>query len=163
MKIPQFTRNAIFTAAFLFFTLGTYSQPARPDFNRASNYDVQHYTLRVSFDRSKSIVTGDTIVRLKPVKEGLRQVTLDSVGITYASVTLDGSDAPLQHRINSGRVIVDLDRDYSPSETVSIRFRYTATPRKGIYFVPAEAGGDGMPGHSAQIWTQGEPEEARHW
>src|SRR5688572_19050906 len=155
MRTPLIMRNAIFTAAFLFFTFGTYSQSARPDFNRASDYDVQHYTLRVSFDRPKSAVIGDTIVRLKPVKEGLRQVTLDSVGITYSSVTLDGSDTALQYRTSSGRIIVDLDRDYSPGETVSIRFRYTATPRKGIYFVPAEAGGDGMPGHSAQIWTQG--------
>ena len=163
MKIPLITRNAIFIAAFLFFTFGTYSQTARPDFNRWSDYDVQHYILRVSFVRPKSTVIGDTIVRLKPVKEGLRQVALDSVGITYSSVTLDGSNAALQHRINSGRIIVDLDRDYSPSDTVAIRFRYTATPRKGIYFVPAESGGEGMPGHSAQIWTQGEPEEARHW
>src|SRR5688500_6219908 len=133
MKTPLITRNAIFTAAFLFFTFGTYSQSPRPDFNRASDYDVQHYTLRVSFDRPKSTVIGDTGVSAKPLKEGLRQGTLDSVGITYASVTLDGSNAPLQHKINSGRIIVDLDRDYSPNDTVAIRFRYTATPRKGIY------------------------------
>ena len=155
-------RNAIILAAFLFLTSGIHGQQARPDFNRASDFDIQHYVLRVSFDRPTHKVIGDTTVRLKPLNENFRRVTLDSVGISYSSVTLEQGGTPLKFRPQGGSVIVDLDRAYSPNETVGIRFQYSAVPRKGIYFMP-EQKGEGMPGHSAQIWTQGEPDEARHW
>jgi len=155
-------RNAIILAAFLFLTSGIHGQQARPDFNRASDFDIQHYVLRVSFDRPTHKVIGDTTVRLKPLNENFRRVTLDSVGISYSSVTLEQGGTPLKFRPQGGSVIVDLDRAYSPNETVGIRFQYSAVPKKGIYFMP-EQKGEGMPGHSAQIWTQGEPDEARHW
>jgi aminopeptidase N len=163
MKELRLMRNALLIGAFLFFTNWVAAQNVRPDFNRASDYDVQHYVLRVSFDRSAKKVIGDTTVRLKPLTEGFRRVTLDSVGITYSSVSVEQGGSPLTFKTQNGSVIVDLDRAYSPHETVGIRFQYTATPKKGIYFVPEQKGGDGIPGHSAQIWTQGEPDEARHW
>lgn len=163
MKNPGLIRNALFIAAFLFFNLNATGQTARPDFNRASDYDVQHYVLQVSFDRPKKRVIGDTTVRLKPLKNGFRQVTLDSADIAYTSVALETGGPQLNYRTQGGKVIVDLDRAYSPEETVAVRFHYTATPKKGIYFVPEQKGGNGLPGHSAQIWTQGEPNEAHHW
>jgi len=35
-------------------------------------------------------------------------------------------------------------------------------PKKGVYFVDAASGNEGTK-HSSQIWSQGEPDEARHW
>jgi hypothetical protein len=43
------------------------AQTKRPDFNRPQTYDVQHYTLRTSFDRPKMRVIGDTTIQLKPL------------------------------------------------------------------------------------------------
>ncbi len=148
---------------FLCLAGGIFAQPARPDFNRTSDYDVQHYILRVSFDRAKKKVIGDTTVRLKPLKDGFRQVSLDSENIVYSSVFLDPSGADLKYKILKGSIVVDLDRAYSAGDEISIRFRYTATPKKGIYFVPEQKAEDGLPTRSAQIWTQGEADEARHW
>ncbi len=153
--------NAVLFAAFLFFFLPVQAQ--LPNFNRASDYDVQHYILRVSFDRKAKRVFGDTTVRLKPLRDSFRQVTLDSVGIIYTSVTLENSDAPLTYRTQSGRIVINLGRDHAKDETIGLRFRYSATPKKGIYFVSERKATDDFPGHSAQIWTQGEPEEARYW
>lgn len=155
--------NAFLAIAFLLIIQSAEAQTTRPDFNRASDYDVQHYVLRVSFDRPAKKVLGDTTVRLKPVKEGLGRVTLDSVGLSYNAVTLEHSGTPLKFRAQGGSVTVDLDRAYSRGETVGIRFQYSAAPKKGVYFVPERKSEEGFPGHSAQIWTQGEPDEARHW
>ncbi len=163
MGNTYFAKNAIFVAAFFLFNLIGSAQPARPDLNRASDIDVKHYSIRISFDRAKKRVIGDTIVTLSPVSQNLTQVVLDSVGIDYSSVTLDKSSTPLKFRGQAGRVIVDLDRPYSPRDTISIRFQYSANPKKGIYFVPEQKPAENWPGHSAQIWTQGEAEEARHW
>lgn len=45
---------------------------------------------------------------------------------------------------------------------ISIRFKYSVKPSKGVYFVDADTE-DGKVIRAAQIWTQGEPEEAHHW
>lgn len=133
-----------------------FGQRTRPDFNRPQTYDVQHYVIRVSFDRAAKTVIGDTTVVLKPLRP-LRAVELDAVGLRFRTVKLESSEAVLQHRTLGGKVIVTLDKEYSPDDTVSLRFGYTAKPAKGVYFVNA------TDRHSAQIWTQGEPDEARHW
>ena len=146
-----------------FFAFSIEAQTPRPDFNRTSTFDVQHYVLRVSFDREKKKIRGDTTVRLKPLNDGLREVVLDSVDISYTSVTLEPSGTPLKYKTDRDKIIVALDRSYSAKDTVAIRFQYSAMPKKGIYFVPEERQPDNTKVHSSQIWTQGEAEEARHW
>ena len=147
------------TAAILSVAaISAFSQSAAlPNFNRPQSFDVQHYTLRVGFDRSKKTVTGDTTVSLKPLKAGFTAVELDAVDLSFQSVKLEPAGTDLPYRAVEGKVIVTLDKSYGPDDTVSIRFKYTAKPVKGIYF--REAAGS----RSSQIWTQGEPDEARHW
>ncbi len=149
--------------ACIFFTVLASAQRERPNLNRSSDYDVQHYILRVGFDRPANKVLGDTTVRLRPVIDGLRRITLDSVGISYSSVTSETSGKPLAFKTTSDSVTVDLDRAYAIGELIGIRFQYTTKPRKGVYFVGEQKGSEDFAGHSAQIWTQGEPDEARHW
>jgi aminopeptidase N len=155
-----FTRIRTFTIILLVFGAlsdGAYSQPPIPDFNRPQTYDVQHYTLRVSFDRAAKQVNGDTSVSLKPLRDGLRIVELDAVAISFSSVTLEPSGADVSFKAGGDKIVVTLDKAYGPQDTITLRFRYTAKPSKGVYFVNADGG------RSAQIWTQGEPDEARHW
>lgn len=152
-SIRYFLQAAILLVA----AFSSFSQVNRPNFNRAQTFDVQHYVLRVNFDRNAKTISGDTTVSLKPLAASFRTVELDAVDLKFSSVTLGDTDASLKHRTVGEKVVVNLDRSYSPIETVSIRFKYTAKPAKGIYFV------NGGRDHSAQIWTQGEPDEARHW
>lgn len=144
-------------AILLVAAVSSFAQVNQPNFDRAQTFDVQHYILRVAFDRGKKTITGDTTVVLKPLAAGFRTVELDAVDLKFSSVTLGDTDTALPHRTTGEKVVVSLDRTYAQAETVSIRFRYTAKPAKGIYFVDADKD------HSAQIWTQGEPDEARHW
>lgn len=139
----------------------TAQEPVR-DFNRERTVDIQHYVIRAAFDRPTKTVFGETTVSFKPLADGLRVLTLDSEGLQYQSVILDSSKKALEYRAASGSVTVTLDRAYSASETVSVTFRYWTRPKKGVYFVAAKQSGR-RPGSPAQIWTQGEPEEARHW
>jgi aminopeptidase N len=163
LKYSTSIRLSLFATALLLLNYAVPAQPARPDFNRTSDYDVQHYILRVNFDRPAKKVIGDTTVKLKPLKDGFRRLTLDSVGITYSSVTLEQGGTPLNFKTQGGSVMVDLDRSYSANETVAVRFKYSTSPRKGVYFVAEQKAADESAGHSAQIWTQGEADEARHW
>jgi aminopeptidase N len=151
---------SLFFPAILVFSV--YAQTAKPNFNRVSDFDVQHYVLRVSFDRAAKKVFGDTTVQLKPTMNNFRRVELDSAALSFSSVQLEPENKNLQFRADNGKVSVELDKSYSPGDLISLRFKYAATPAKGVYFVDAETENGKITRH-AQIWTQGEPEEARHW
>ncbi|MEJ7846817.1 MAG: M1 family aminopeptidase [Pyrinomonadaceae bacterium] len=153
----------LFAAAILlaaFFSVS--AQSVRPDFNRPQTYDVQHYILRVSFDRANKKVLGDTTVRLKPLKKGMNVLELDAAGLAFESISIENGGKILKYRTKGEKVRVTLDKAYSPDDLISLRFKYSATPKKGVYFVD-ERVENGRVINAAQIWTQGEPDEAHHW
>ena len=156
-------RTIAFTAVAILSTAFLSAAQTRQNFDRTSNYDVQHYTIRASFDASKKTVFGDTIVTLKPTQADFRRLELDAVDLKFSKVTLEGSNTDLKYKTSGGKVIVDLDRAYAVGQSIAVRFVYTTiAPKKGVYFVDASAEGD-SPKHSSQIWSQGEAEEARYW
>ena len=131
--------------------------------DRPRTYDVKNYTIRVSFDVPKKLVFGDTTVSLTPLNAPLNELALDAVDMVFSSVTLDPSAKPLHFRVARDKIIVALDHPYKPGEVAAIRFKYRISqPKKGIYFIPAETDA-GKLAHSAQIWTQNEPEDGRYW
>jgi aminopeptidase N len=138
------------------------AQTSRRNFNRPQFYDAEHYTLRVSFDRPQRNVIGETTIRLRPLKNNFAVAEFDAVGIRFSSVVSEPSGKPLKYRLAGGKIIVTLDRRYNSNENVTIRFKHTAIPNKGVYFVDKEVE-NGKEIHSEQIWTQGEADEARHW
>ncbi|MEO6655814.1 MAG: M1 family metallopeptidase, partial [Pyrinomonadaceae bacterium] len=138
------------------------AQIKRPDFNRPQTFDAQNYTIHASFDQKNKSVFGDTIVSLKPLAADFRVVELDAVDLVFESVKLEPSGISLQYKTTPGKIIVTLDKSYGPEDVIAIHFKYKASPKKGVYFVAAESDPQSA-GHSAQIWTQGEADEARHW
>ncbi|MGH7783686.1 MAG: M1 family metallopeptidase, partial [Candidatus Binatia bacterium] len=161
MKLNKSRGLILITAAILALNLVAGAQDRRPNFDRPRTYDVQNYIIRVSFDRAAKTVFGDTTVELKPLGLGFREVELDAVNMAFDSVKLDPAGTDLKYKTESSKIVVTLDRAYGPDETISVRFKYSARPKKGIYFQDAikDQGGD----FDAQIWTQGETEEARYW
>ena len=145
-------------AIFVLAAISVFPQSPRPNFNRPQTFDAQNYTIRASFDRAKQQVFGDTTVSLKPLRADFKTVELDAVDLTFESVKLDPSGIDLQYKAQPGKVVITLDKAYDPDDVISIRLKYsTVKPAKGVYF--RDAGN----GHSAQIWSQGEAEEARYW
>ena len=156
-------KSLLFTVlSILIFVFSVPAQNEKPNFNRAQSFDVQNYILRIGFDRSNRKVLGDTTVQLKPLSGNFNRVELDAADLNFESVRLENENKDLKFRAEGEKVYVELDKIYSPEDTISIRFKYTATPKKGIYFVDAEME-NGKIIRDAQIWTQGETEEAHHW
>jgi len=48
----------------------------------------------------------------------------------------------------------------APSDTVTVRVRYSCRPQKGLYFIRPDAS---YPEDLRQIWTQGQGEDNRYW
>ncbi len=130
---------AIFCFALLLTLASSASaQTARRNFTRPQTFDAQHYSLRVSFDREAKKVLGETAVTLKPLKPGFASAEFDAVGITFNSVTLLPAGTTLKYRVQNGKIVVTLDKPYSPSDTITISFKHSSVPRKGVYFIPEE-------------------------
>lgn len=156
-------RTGFGTVVFFLAALSSIAQVPRPNFNRPQSFDAQHYIIRASFDRANKKVIGDTTVSLKPLSNDFATVELDAIDLKFQSVNLEPSGVDLKFNTVPGKVVVTLDKAYGKDELVTIRLKYTATPKKGVYFVEAGRDGRGNEVRSAQVWTQGEPDEARHW
>jgi aminopeptidase N len=64
--------------------------------DRPRVYDVKNYVIRLSFDRSKKLVFGDTTVELTPLEVELSSVDLDAVDLNFVSVRLESASKDLQ-------------------------------------------------------------------
>ncbi len=160
LRVPLL-RAGFCISTLLVAAFSSIAQPQRPNFNRAQTFDAQHYVIRASFDRKNKKVFGDTTVSLKPLNNNFAAIELDAVDLNFESVKLEPAGTDLKYKTLPGKIVVTLDRAYTPADVVSIRLKYTATPKMGVYFVPAGRTANTI--HSDQIWTQGEPDEARHW
>ncbi len=153
--------------AFVYLTLTYASLPASAQtssnkFNRIKSFDVQSYVIRTNFAPGGKTVFGDTTVSLKPLNNDFKSFELDAVNLKFDSVKLEPSGTDLIFKNSVNKIFVNLDKPYSSADVLSVKFKYSAQPKKGIYFVE-EQNEDGKIVRAAQIWTQGEPEEARHW
>ncbi len=124
-------------------------------------YDVQHYVIRTRFDVPNKTVIGDTTVVLKPLAAGFSSFELDASGMKIESVTLGDTGTPLKWTQPPDKLSIKLDRAYEPAETIGVRINYSATPERGLYFIPQSQSAAGT--KPAQIWTQGEPEDNHYW
>lgn len=155
-------KKILYSIVLLLFVVPVNSQSIGKNFNRERTYDVQHYIIRTSFDQKNRRVFGDTTVSLKPLKDGFAILELDAANLNFEWVKLAPEGKDLPYRTQDSKVIVTLDKPYSKGDLISVRFKYTAKPEKGVYFVEAQTE-NGKVVRDAQIWTQGEPEEAHHW
>ncbi len=162
----------------LFILPSLAQQPfAPPSTHSKRTYDAQHYVIRTRLDHAKKELAGQTTVLLKPLAEGFISFELDAAGMTIESITLDKNGAALEKPPEGGtqnkalnfklvgeKLIVTLDRAYSPSALISVTVKYTVTePKKGVYFVSELKDRNGKLIHPRQAWTQGEAEESHYW
>ncbi len=162
MQIKNQCRLINIVFLLLLFVLSIPAQISETESNRARTYDVQHYIIRTSFDRANKIVFGDTTVQLKPLKENFQTFELDAANMRFESVKLETANLNLNYKTVGEKIVIALDKTYSPEDLISVRLKYSTKPKKGVYFVDALRE-DGEIKRAAQVWTQGEAEEARHW
>jgi aminopeptidase N len=155
----RFLKTIFLTLAFVFSIA---AQTSQNNFNRIRSFDVQNYIIRTNFDRTNKTVFGDTTVLLKPLKNDFKSFEFDAVNLKFESVKLEISNTELTYKTANNKIFITLDKPYSSSDIISVRFKYSAQPKKGIYFVE-EQRENGSILRASQIWTQGEPEESRHW
>lgn len=119
----------------------------RPD--RA--FDMVALRLELDIDAERRSVAGTATWTVRRLGPG--PLILDQVGLTFEAVTVGG--APVPWRVERDTLVVEV-----PGDTAEVAVRYRATPRTGLHF---RAPGPGSPDRYAEVWSQGEGEDNRHW
>ncbi len=121
-------------------------------------FDIQHYCIAVDLDVANKRIAGTCTIRMTPLDDGYRWVTLDAVELDIASVTWKGK--ALAFSADGKRLRVDLGTPAKTGETIALEIRYAAQPRRGLYFVGPD---DGYPDKPQQVWSQGQDQDSRYW
>ncbi len=127
-------------------------------FARNRDYDLQNARIELRFDLDKREVIGQVTHTISTLKDGLRALDFDSVGLTILSARLDGKEA--RFTTDDAKLHVDLNRPSKTGEKHEIVIRYQGRPKKGVYFILPNKNYSTQP---KEIWTQGEAEDTRYY
>lgn len=134
------------------------THPSGRHYAPSREVDILHLAIDVTPDFKERSVDAQVTVRFKPIAKSLSELRLDAVDLTVSSVNasekLSGWHASDKH------VTAVFDPPIPADKEATVNIRYSATPKKGLYFRTPEMG---YKPEDTHLWTQGEPIEARHW
>ncbi len=131
----------------------------RPVWGRDRPFAVEHIALEFSFNLARGELSGVATTTFRPRVDGLREAIFDAIELDVESVT-DASGRALHFTVGDRTLRVDLGRPRSSRRRITTVVRYTARPRRGLYFNVPEAA---YPDRPRQIWTQGQAEDSAYY
>ncbi len=106
---------------------------------RSDTVDILNYTINLNItDFSNKIISGNTIVKFKPKVNTFKYLRLDLLKLTIDSVKLENTS--LSYHYNDTLVSINLQQNYSSTDTLSIKVYYHGAPQidvttwGGFYF-----------------------------
>ncbi len=125
---------------------------------REREVDMEHLRLQVRFDAPKGLVYGVATHRFRGLRPGVDSLVLDAIALQIEAIT--HHEKPLPSTYDGQRLVLRFPKPLTVGVLDSITIRYTAQPRKGIYFIGWK---DETGRARRQIWTQGQGIDHRHW
>ncbi len=123
-------------------------------FERDRPFAIEHIALDLELDFPKKSIRGSASLTLRRIDPEAPSVELDGIGFTVASVAIDEKN--VKYTYDGRRLVVDVPTGL---ERGTLLVTYSATPRKGLYFLEPD---EHVPGRPRQAWTQCQEEDARH-
>ncbi len=128
-------------------------------YERSRPFAIRHIALDMELVVEKKSIAATARIDLARVDCAARELSLDAIGFEIESVeigsTASGFEAA-RHTYDGETLRVAIDEGCSET---SVRVRYRATPRRGMYFLAPDEHVRGRPN---QVWTQCQDEDARH-
>jgi aminopeptidase N len=132
---------------------------------RNHNVDMQHLTLELRFQPKEGRLEGLANYTFRPLQQRVDTLLLDAPGIAVKNVTVDG--ALSRFRTDSAGLTIYFTPSLEWETTHTLQIDYSATPKKGIYFVGWNVNTDEIANDPdrirKQIWTQGQGTDNRFW
>ncbi len=138
-----------------------HNDPGRHERNR--NIDVEHMKIEVEFVPAEGKVFGVVTHTFRCLQNNVDTIYLDGPGIKVDSAWLNGKY--IQTRANETGIICFTGISKAYDTKHNLKIKYTATPKRGIYFIGWKLGQieDPVRMSRRQIWTQGQGIDNRHW
>lgn len=131
---------------------------AKPHYNPDRPGQVKHIFLDISLNISEASLEGTCYITLKPLRQGVQQLTLDAVDLKINSVLIDSISQPFDY--DGQKLDIYLQQPTTSTE-FKLAIAYSITkPQRGIYFITPDSD---YPDKPTQVWTQGEDEDSRYW
>jgi aminopeptidase N len=132
---------------------------AKPHYNPDRPGQVEHIGLDLVLDIPHQSYAGTCTIRLKPIRSGIQQLTLDAVNLNIRSVKI--RDAKQAFDYDGEQLHIQLAQPTTEGETIAIVIVYhVQQPQRGLYFIAPDKH---YPNKPVQVWTQGEDEDSRFW
>jgi aminopeptidase N len=124
----------------------------------AHSLDFTRLRLELWPEPKAGAVRGKVTETFRPLRPQVDSFFLDGILMTVRSVTVDGVVA--RFHVDSAGITVIPSKPLSWNAEDSVTIEYSATPRKGLYFI-----GWNDPNNLSrkQIWSQGEAVDNRYW
>lgn len=142
----------------LLCTCITFAQKGFELNHNSRDYDQIHIKLYLDFDFGKKTVNGISEYTFTPLKQEFSTLILHSKTTNVKSVRLAGKK--LNHKSDDEYLKIEMNKKYSPQDTLTIVIEYISFPRRGLYFFSPDKDYPNMP---YQIWTQGQSNYNRYW
>lgn len=132
---------------------------AHPHYTPDRPGQVNHISLDLALDIPQRRYGGCCTILLNPVRDDIRQLTLDAVNLTIREVTVDGVEQAFDY--DGEQLQIHLATAPQVNSPIAVAIAYSVEqPQRGLYFVgPSEH----YPDKPVQVWTQGEDEDSRYW
>ncbi len=132
---------------------------AIPHYNPDRPGQVEHIFLDLALDIPHQSLQGVCTITLNPIRNGIKQLTLDAVNLNIQSVQVDETAQHFDY--DSTQLHIYLQNDIQAGKPIKIAIAYSVEkPQRGIYFI---APNQHYPNKPTQVWTQGEDEDSRFW
>ncbi|MBF2078555.1 MAG: M1 family metallopeptidase, partial [Synechococcales cyanobacterium T60_A2020_003] len=132
---------------------------AKPHYTPDRPGQVEHIALDLDLDIPNQRYTGTCQIRLNPIRDGIRALTLDAVNLNIASVAVN--DAPHAFDYDGESLTIQLDAPTQIGHVLNVAIAYAVDhPQRGLYFIAPD---EHYPQKPVQVWTQGEDEDSRFW
>ncbi len=127
-----------------------------PHYPPPKDFRVEHVKIALDVDLEGKRISGTCTLKVKPVRDGPGEITLDACGLGIAGVRVDGKPAEYEYDGEKLRV-----KALTTSEgTATVDVSYSAVPNDGIYFIGPDERHHDKP---LQAWTHSEAQFARYW
>lgn len=151
---------ALLVAALLLPLFASLAPTACADepYARSKEYDLSSVRTHLWFDLDQRKIRGEVSENISALRDDLTAITLDSVGLTINSVTVDGKTANFS--TVPGKLTISLAHPAKTGDKHELFIKYEGKPKKGLYFILPDAN---YPRQPQEVWTQGEAEDTRNY
>jgi aminopeptidase N len=125
------------------------------------NYDITKLILELSLDLERGRVEGAATHRLTLLGKPTKELAFHQTGLDVSAVTVDGTSTAF--RLTDTWLFVTLPSSVGESSAAAgleVRIEYSAEPTVGLHF---RRPGKTSPDLYAEVWSQGENSDNRHW